>query len=238
MLSTARLPGPAPTGRQARLAGQRPRASSGAATATSASSDAVELIKKAAKGGFGQPSPAEVLQAVKTLERSNIPAGDDLLARLGGEQSPGFRWRLVYASGQKGKTPGSFFPIPACQRWDASKGVIENGVYLGGILGLIFQGPFNLEGRILRFDFNRLALRLGPWKPTFTIKQETNDFLEKLIVRRGMTEFTPAKRSLPLFKIIYVDDEVAVARGRSGGLAFWARTTPTWELENHVEGLD
>lgn len=53
-----------------------------------------------------------------------------------------------------------------------------------------------------------------------------------------MTEFTPAKRSLPLFKIIYVDDEVAVARGRSGGLAFWARTTPTWELENHVEGLD
>jgi hypothetical protein len=37
----------------------------------------------------------------------------------------------------------------------------------------------------------------------------------------SFAETRPTK--LPFFKFIYVDDKVAVAQGRSGGVALWAR---------------
>lgn len=45
--------------------------------------------------------------------------------------------------------------------------------------------------------------------------------------------FKPGK-DLPFFIFSYVSDDLVVARGRSGGLAVWARTTPSWELEKGV----
>ena len=44
---------------------------------------------------------------------------------------------------------------------------------------------------------------------------------------------TDDKKS-PFFLFSYVDDEVAVARGRGGGLACWARTKPAWEMSAGV----
>jgi hypothetical protein len=38
---------------------------------------------------------------------------------------------------------------------------------------------------------------------------------------KSFDETPPTK--LPFFKFIYVDDKVAVAQGRSGGVALWAR---------------
>lgn len=38
--------------------------------------------------------------------------------------------------------------------------------------------------------------------------------------------------------MIYIDDEIVVARGRSGGLAFWKRAEPEWELQNRIEGVE
>ena len=38
----------------------------------------------------------------------------------------------------------------------------------------------------------------------------------------------------PFFLISYVDDTLLVAVGRSGGIAMWERTTPSWELERGV----
>ena len=41
----------------------------------------------------------------------------------------------------------------------------------------------------------------------------------------------------PFFTFFYVDDHVAAARGRSGGLALWSRTSPMWEMENYITRL-
>lgn len=43
---------------------------------------------------------------------------------------------------------------------------------------------------------------------------------------------------LPFFLFSYADDKVAVARGKTGGVAVWARATPAWLLESGVAGLD
>ncbi len=42
------------------------------------------------------------------------------------------------------------------------------------------------------------------------------------------------RRALPFFIYAYVDDEIIVARGRSGGLAVWAATTQEWEAKAGV----
>jgi hypothetical protein len=38
----------------------------------------------------------------------------------------------------------------------------------------------------------------------------------------------------PFFLFIYADDEIAVARGRGGGVAMWAATSPSWEAQSGV----
>lgn len=42
------------------------------------------------------------------------------------------------------------------------------------------------------------------------------------------------RKKLPFFLYIYVDQDIVVARGRSGGLALWARTQPDWEATSGV----
>ena len=38
----------------------------------------------------------------------------------------------------------------------------------------------------------------------------------------------------PFFVFFYVDESIIAARGRGGGIAIWARTTPGWELSSGV----
>ena len=38
----------------------------------------------------------------------------------------------------------------------------------------------------------------------------------------------------PFFSFFWMSDDFIAARGRSGGIAVWARTTPQWELEKGV----
>lgn len=66
------------------------------------------------------------------------------------QASPGNRWRLVFTTGTKqvrealkGKEGGgNYFPLTAAQRWDASTGTIENGIFLGLIAALTFSGGY------------------------------------------------------------------------------------------------
>ena len=51
-----------------------------------------------------------------------------------------------------------------------------------------------------------------------------------LPVRRALSR----QRKAPIQLFSYADDDICVARGRSGGLAVWARTTAEWELANGV----
>jgi hypothetical protein len=41
-------------------------------------------------------------------------------------------------------------------------------------------------------------------------------------------------KKLPFFLYSYIDDEIVVARGRSGGLAIWERSTKEWEAKAGV----
>jgi len=186
-----------------------------------------------------RPPPEAVFAAMRALEQGGARP-DEFLAKLGGTRSPGRRWRLVFTTGTKdvqaalkglagadlpGKG-GSYFPIPAAQRFDAQAGEIENGVFFGALAALTFRGPFRWRGkRALDFDFYSLGLRLGPFRTEIDISKGKSG--------KGYEQFDPVKGG-PSFAWAYVDDDIAVARGRGGGLAIWRRADSDFELRNQL----
>jgi hypothetical protein len=116
---------------------------------------------------------------------------------------------------------GKYFPLTAVQRWDAAAGEIENGIFLGHLAALLFKGPYSFSGKKLGFDFDTLVIKLGP-KFEFPLKSKID-----------RASYKPTSKD-PFFIFVYVDDDICVARGRGGGIAMWARTSPKWELENGV----
>lgn len=117
-----------------------------------------------------------------------------------------------------------YFPITAAQKFDPAKKDFENGVFLGNVAYLTFNGPFAMKGKQLSFDVVAINIGFGPLRFAFPLKKDAPASLE---------EVSDAKRkALPFFLYAYVDDEMVVARGRSGGLAMWLRTTPQWEAES------
>lgn len=86
---------------------------------------------------------------------------------------------------------------------------IENGVYLGAVGSLTFEGRFSWENRILAFIFELVRIKVGP--------------LKHLEISLGQKEDRLPSTKDPFFTWFYVDEELAVARGRSGGTAFWCR---------------
>lgn len=115
---------------------------------------------------------------------------------------------------------GSYFPITAAQRWDASTGTIENGIFLGLIAALTFSGPYEYKGKKLSFDFDKLKLKLGPWKFDFGLKEEIKDY--------------KAGKADPFFIVFYVDEDIVCARGRGGGIAFWKRCDSDFDMKHLV----
>lgn len=85
---------------------------------------------------------------------------------------------------------------------------IENGVYLGPIGCLAFEGKFSWKHRILAFIFECVRIKVGPFGP--------------LQISLGGGESEPSTKD-PFFIWFYVDEEIAVAQGRSGGIALWCR---------------
>jgi hypothetical protein len=57
----------------------------------------------------------------------------------------------------------------------ASPADFANGVFLGPIASLTFDGPFALSGRQMTFDHTRLNLWLGPWKFSFPLKKDAKE---------------------------------------------------------------
>ncbi|KAG8388010.1 hypothetical protein BUALT_Bualt02G0080600 [Buddleja alternifolia] len=110
---------------------------------------------------------------------------------------------------QKQLQSGRYFPTTAVQRFDAAGKTIENGVYLGPLGSLTFEGRFSWKKRILAFIFERMRIKIGPLN-LFEINF------------KGKDEREPSNKD-PFFIWFYIDEEIAVARGRSGGTAFWVR---------------
>ncbi|KAF8025207.1 hypothetical protein BT93_F2140 [Corymbia citriodora subsp. variegata] len=167
--------------------------------------ESIKVLKDAAKT---RKVPAEeLLSVLSVIEKSKLdPSG--FLSTLGGSESPGRTWMLIFTAEKKLKK-GRYFPLTAVQRFDAAGKRIENGVYLGGLGCLTFEGRFSWKNRILAFIFELIRIKIGPFNP-----------LEIGLGQQGDRE--PSTKD-PFFIWYYVDEEIAVARGRSGGTAFWCR---------------
>ncbi|CAL0331107.1 unnamed protein product [Lupinus luteus] len=167
--------------------------------------ESVKVLKIAAK--TRKVAAKEVLSALSVIEKSKIdPSG--FLETLGGKESPGRTWMLIFTA-QKQYKGGRYFPLTAVQRFDAAGKRIENGVYLGPIGQLTFEGKLSWKKRILAFIFENLRIKVGPLQP--------------LQISLGEKEDKEPSTKDPFFIWFYVDEEIAVARGRSGGTAFWCR---------------
>eukprot|EP00898_Chlorokybus_atmophyticus_P006400 jgi/Chlat1/6761/Chrsp50S06483 len=167
----------------------------------------------------------ELARALFKLRRAGASTKEGMLERLAGSSSPGNTWMLLFtvkadkvkaALKDINEADGSFFPITGVQRFDAQTGEIENGVYFGPVGNLRFNGNFewNEKTAMLAFDFTKLSLKLGPLGP-FSIN--LGGFREM-----PKTEGQKAKPG-PFFIFNYVDDEIAIAQGKAGGLAIWVR---------------
>jgi hypothetical protein len=209
-----------------------PRASSAeqATSSSEASSDISKAVALLQKASTDSSVPPRVLfQALRTLEQAKLPT-EEWPGIIGGSPG-GRRWRLVFTSGTKEvqkamksagqEGTGKYFPLTAVQRWDATVGQIENGIFLGHVAALTFSGPYAMKGKKLSFDFDTLKLKLGPWTLPFNLKAKITDYS------------SPPPKD-PFFLFFYVSEDLIAARGRGGGIAFWARTTPAWELENGI----
>ncbi|CAI8619985.1 unnamed protein product [Vicia faba] len=165
----------------------------------------VKVLKNAAKT---RKVPAkEILSALSFIEKAKVdPSG--FLDTLGGKESPGRTWMLIF-TGKTKLDGGRYFPLTAIQRFDASAKRIENGVFLGPIGQLTFEGKFSWKNRILSFIFENIRIKVGPLKP--------------IEISLGQKDDREPSTKDPFFIWFYVDEEIAVARGRSGGTAFWCR---------------
>uniref|UniRef100_A0ACD5VML8 Uncharacterized protein n=1 Tax=Avena sativa TaxID=4498 RepID=A0ACD5VML8_AVESA len=174
-------------------------------SALSAVAESVKVLKQAAK--TRKVPAAELLSALATIKKAKLDTSA-FFETLGGTESPGRTWMLIFtAQGRLEK--GSYFPVTAVQRFDAAGQRIENGVYLGPVGNLTFEGRLSWKKKILAFVFERVRVKLGPLGP-----------LE--IGLGGDTSREPSTKD-PFFVWFYVDEEIAVAQGKGGGTAFWCR---------------
>ncbi|VAH55449.1 unnamed protein product [Triticum turgidum subsp. durum] len=176
-------------------------------SALSAVAESVRVLKEAAK--TRKVPAAEVLAALAKIKKAKLDTSA-FFETLGGTESPGRTWKLIFtAQGSKLGT-GSYFPVTAVQRFDAAGQRIENGVYLGRAGSLSFEGRLSWRKKILAFVFERVRLKLGPLGPL------------EIPLGGGDVGREPSTKD-PFFLWFYVDEEIAVAQGKGGGTAFWCR---------------
>jgi hypothetical protein len=70
-------------------------------------------------------------------------------------------------------------PYPAVmQKFDATKMDFENGVFLGPIAYLTFNGPYAMSGRQLTFDVSTMNIGLGPLKFSIPLKKDAKSIAD------------------------------------------------------------
>jgi hypothetical protein len=141
-------------------------------------------------------------------------------------------WQLIFTTGtmktQKELLKGNkinYFPIKAIQTFDATTGIITNGIYIGNFIVLQFIGNFifdTMKSR-LEFDFNEIKLF-----QTLTISLQSGQAAEigaasGLGAESNVVNIKKEQKKLPFFNWISADTTIATARGGGGGLALWKR---------------
>lgn len=201
-----------------------------------AAAGATLILKHAANAYINsrrRPSTVALRESMLQLEkiqRAN-KAKVDLNKLLG-------QWRLVFVTPKKSPSPFNslYFPLCAHQTFrsfekeavdiedssDVEIGEFDNGVFLlGSALYFRVIGPmrFSHPGNRLEFSVDRLKIKVGPF-------EWVKDGLDK----DGYTLKGRRVAKLPFFTFFCVRDDIAVARGRSGGLALYTRVAEDKQL--------
>ncbi|CAL4951118.1 unnamed protein product [Urochloa decumbens] len=185
---------------------KEPSTSPSSQESQSAVTDSVKVLKEAAKTRK-VPAP-EVLSALSKIKKAKLDTST-FFETLGGTESPGRTWMLIFTA--KGRLEkGQYFPVTAVQRFDAAGKRIENGIYLGPIGCLTFEGRLSWNKKILAFIFEQIRIKVGPFGPL------------EIGLGSGSDGREPSTKD-PFFVWFYVDEEIAVAQGRGGGVAYWCR---------------
>lgn len=180
------------------------------------------VLKKASETyltGAKKPDPAQVSTAILQLEREqkrNKMKSD--IEKLQGQ------WRLILTANPKSKNPFTksfYFPLRAHQTFipaedgTLNEGIFDNGVFLfGGAANFRVSGPFRWTPKLnlLEFTVDKVTVKIGTWN------WEKNGLDPEGSSLEGRTV-----KTLPFFKFFSVRSDIACARGRSGGLAVYAR---------------
>eukprot|EP00798_Chlamydomonas_sp_ICE-L_P007395 gene7395-522_t len=192
----------------------------------------IDVLKRAVKKPGSVPGK-QMLDAIIAVEKeklklprmsSQLPKGKNTELAHSSPSQPA-RGVLVLVVLEHGG--GTFFPITACQvKFDKSDMSFENGIFLGPIFSLTFKGPFTLDGKVLRFDTHTLNIGIGPWRPSFNLKPAQS--LESMAKKD--------QKAFPFFIYAYADNDIIVARGKSGGVALWKNMSsdPEWQARAGV----
>lgn len=224
-------PSPTPSEAEADEKAQREASAMTAAGATL-------ILKHAAKAyvfGGRRPSRQVLRESILQLERVQKLHGTPVdLERLLGQ------WRLVFITPKEKPTVlnSLFFPIRAHQtiyrfpvenssdndddkggdvHSDVEIGEFDNGVFLLR-KSLFFRviGPMRFVPRAQRLEFSvdKLKVKLGPF-----------EWVKDGLDEDGYTLKGRTVKKLPFFTFCCVRDDIAVARGRTGGLALYTRVS-------------
>lgn len=185
-----------------------------------AAAAATFVLKKAATAyvsGGRRPESSTVSVSLRQLEkeqkRNKIKSDGELLYG---------QWRLVFTADTKTKNPltkALYFPLRAHQSFlrdgDGDGGIFDNGIFwFGGGACFRVRGPFRWVAPRNRMEFtvDEVTIKIGPW-------EWTKNGLDK---EGGTLEGRTAK-TLPFFTFFSIRNDIMSARGRSGGLALYAR---------------
>lgn len=240
------------------ITANRARGSSRACVQTSSGAlqSAITALRSAvALRGLGERPPADnVLQAALDAQRQRLSLNSQapFYQKLTGDgKDGGKRWRLVYLANKnavlaarKGNEPSLFDKplyvdgfVTAVQRFEdsPSQRMNQNGVFEFLGLGGFFFGYF------ARFKWPSPTTRT-----TMAFEPLTNSlhafgqswawpFAGTLPGEEGARRFEKGRlQDSNIFNFFYIDDEVAVAQGASGGVAVWGATDAAWEAEHLV----
>lgn len=162
--------------------------------------------------------PKEVFQALRDVQKAKLPS-DDWEPKL----ACGNYWRLVFTADAKAvranlknenEGSGKYFPILAANQFSPD-GKFINGVYLPHVAALQFEGPYEWNKGMTPFTFDNIKFKVGPFKiGPFNIPPQGEKDGKK-----------------PFFRILYVDEDILCALGKSGGIALWSKAPKTLEME-------
>lgn len=188
-----------------------------------AAAAATFILQRAAKSytkGERRPQPLVVLQALLQLEK----AQKRNKVTVDGSKIVG-QWRLVFTGDPRTKNPllrKLYFPVRAHQTFTAEEdgSEFDNAIHVG-FVHFHVTGPFRwvTARNRLEFTVDRAKLSLGP------LKWQKDDLEKDKVPFEQRTS-----RTLPFFTFFLLRENLAAARGRSGGLALYAKVPEGEEL--------